>query len=260
MENDDLFEIIEPSEDNNTDASSESEFVQDESFVNSLDFQNGFSDVSDEDVDNILNSMDDDLGLSNDETATENKEEIPETFDKSDVPEEYENPDTDGFSNSEGSDNDETSVQEDDDLGDIDDDYEQTMVITEDTAILGSISTDSSLDIFGSIEGDIFCKGKLSISGKVKGNSHADEVMINAQRTEGNVECTGVVKIGQGSVVIGDINVGKTSILSRFRPVILDSTAVIKGNIKAKSVQLINGAVLEGFCSVENPQVDDIFN
>ena len=91
MENDDLFEIIEPSEDNNADAS-DSEFVQDESFVNSLYFQNGFSDVSDEDVDNILNSMDDDLGLSNDETATENKEEIPETFDKSDVPEEYENP------------------------------------------------------------------------------------------------------------------------------------------------------------------------
>lgn len=266
MENDDLFEIIEPSEDNNADAS-ESEFVQDESFVNSLDFQNGFSDVSDEDVDNILNSMDDDLGLSNDETATENKEEIPETFDKSDVPEEYENPDTDGFSDSEGSDNDETSVQEDDDLGDIDDDYEQTMVITEDTAILGSISTDSSLDIFGSIEGDIFCKGKLSISGKVKGNSHADEVMINAQRTEGNVECTGVVKIGQGSVVIGDINAGAAVIAGAVKgtldvkgPVILDSTAVIKGNIKAKSVQLINGAVLEGFCSVENPQVDDIFN
>ena len=144
---------------------------------------------------------------------------------------------------------------------------EQDVVITEDTAILGSISTDSSLDIFGSIEVDIFCKGKLSISGKVKGNSHADEVMINAQRTEGNVECTGVVKIGQGSVVIGDINAGAAVIAGAVKgtldvkgPVILDSTAVIKGNIKAKSVQLINGAVLEGFCSVENPQVDDIFN
>ena len=113
-----------------------------------------------------------------------------------------------------------------------------------------------------------FCQGKLSISGKVKGNSHADEIMINAQRIEGNIESSGVVKIGQGSVVIGDITAGAAVIAGAVKgtldvkgPVILDSTAVIKGNIKAKSVQLINGAILEGFCSVEysNSQVDDIF-
>ena len=99
--------------------------------------------------------------------------------------------------------------EKDDDLEDFDDeDFEQIMMITEGTSITGSITTDCSLDVFGTVNGDIFCDGKLSISGKVIGNSHAAEVMINAHRVEGNIECNGVVKIGQGSVIIGDISAG----------------------------------------------------
>ena len=69
--------------------------------------------------------------------------------------------------------------------------------------------------------------------------------------------------------MIGDINAGAAVIAGAVKgnldvkgPVILDSSAVIKGNIKAKSVQLINGAVLEGFCSLEeysNSNMDEIF-
>lgn len=32
-------------------------------------------------------------------------------------------------------------------------------------------------------------------------------------------------------------------------PVILDTTAIVMGNIKSKSVQINNGAVIEGLCS-----------
>ena len=41
----------------------------------------------------------------------------------------------------------------------------------------------------------------------------------------------------------------------------IDSTAIIKGNVKAKAVQMNNGAVLEGFCSLSYAAVDidDIF-
>ncbi|MCR5726172.1 MAG: polymer-forming cytoskeletal protein [Lachnospiraceae bacterium] len=150
-----------------------------------------------------------------------------------------------------------------------DDEYEQSMIITEGTVIDGNITTDCSLDVYGTVNGDIFCGGKLSISGKVTGSSHASEIMISAKRVEGNIESEGVVKIGQGAVIIGDIKAGASVIAGAVKgnldvkgPVILDTTAVIKGNIKAKSVQLINGAVLEGFCSLEyaNSNVDEIFN
>ncbi len=150
-----------------------------------------------------------------------------------------------------------------------DDEYEQSMIITEGTVIDGNITTDCSLDVYGTVNGDIFCGGKLSISGKVIGSSHASEIMISAKRVEGNIESEGAVKIGQGAVIIGDIKAGASVIAGAVKgnldvkgPVILDTTAVIKGNIKAKSVQLINGAVLEGFCSLEyaNSNVDEIFN
>ena len=157
---------------------------------------------------------------------------------------------------------------EEDDMED-QEDQEDMMIVTEGTMITGSIATDRSLLVLGTINGDINCEGKLTISGTVTGNSYATDVFINDQRTEGNITCTGIVKIGQGSVIIGDITAGAAAIAGAVKgnldvkgPVILDSTAVIKGNIKAKSVQLINGAVLEGFCSLEeysNSNMDEIF-
>ena len=294
MDNDDLFDIIEPSEeqkDNKSD--SEGDFVQDDSFVNSLDFVNGFSDATDSEIDKLLDEAGDIVNGSNEEVTDadidglideldmgENKSvdgNIPETVNAGNIDEDandnvdYQN-DNQVIDNSEDFSSEEMSSEneEDDDLEDFDDeDFEQIMMITEGTSITGSITTDCSLDVFGTVNGDIFCDGKLSISGKVIGNSHAAEVMINAHRVEGNIECNGVVKIGQGSVIIGDISAGAAVIAGAVKgtldvkgPVILDSTAVIKGNIKAKSVQLINGAVLEGFCSLEyaNSDVDSIFN
>jgi len=37
---------------------------------------------------------------------------------------------------------------------------------------------------------------------------------------------------------------------------VIDSTAIIKGNIKAKSVQVNNGAVIDGYCSLAYADVD----
>lgn len=141
-------------------------------------------------------------------------------------------------------------------------------VITKGTTINGSIISDCSLDVMGTINGDIECLGKLSISGKVIGNSMASEVYVSTERLEGCINSEGSVKIGLGTVVIGDITASSGVIAGAVKgevdingPVVIDSTAIIKGNIKAKSVQMNNGAVLEGFCSLSYAEVDinDIF-
>ena len=106
------------------------------------------------------------------------------------------------------------------------------------------------------------------ISGSVSGNSIASDVYVNAKRLDGNIDSEGTVKIGLGTVVVGDIKAGSAVIAGAVKgeldikgPVIFDSTAIIKGNVKAKSVQMNNGAVLEGFCSLTYAAVDidDIF-
>ena len=39
-------------------------------------------------------------------------------------------------------------------------------------------------------------------------------------------------------------------------PVVVDSTAIVKGNINAKSVQINNGAVVDGYCKLTYAEVD----
>jgi cytoskeletal protein CcmA (bactofilin family) len=140
---------------------------------------------------------------------------------------------------------------------------DEVTVISKGTTINGSISSDGSLDIMGSVIGDIECLGKLSITGKVNGNSTAAEVYVNTERMEGCINSEGSVKIGLGTVVLGDIIATSGVIAGAVKgeidvngPIVIDSTAIIKGNIKAKSVQINNGAVIEGFCSLSYSAVD----
>lgn len=295
---DDLFDIIEPENDNSSET--ENDFVQDENFIESL----GFKDMED-DVDAVLDeavdaagtvaddvaSEIDDITDAVDDAAVDTAENIDDLVDETKNTETITTDDPFGFAkdfvaSAKKADRDEESNQDDSteddydeeseeydesDDEDYDDDEaeEEMMIITEGTMITGSIATDRSLLILGTVNGDISCEGKLTISGTVTGNSFATDVFINDQRTEGNITCSGSVKIGQGSVVIGDITAGAAVIAGAVKgnldvkgPVILDASAVIKGNIKAKSVQLINGAVLEGFCSLEeysNSNMDEIF-
>ena len=318
---DDLFDIIEPDDKGSTE---NKDFVQDESFLQGLDFIDGLPDDEDgeaEGEDEIL--IDDDIsGSASDDTQAEDtqaddiisgdiiadesdmQEAIPdsslnsEIAIRSDIPETNEDSfafasnfvanamESDGTSIDDETSGDDLTdegieTEDEDDMTDYGneseddteyeeaDDQEDMMIVTEGTMITGSIATDRSLLVLGTVNGDINCEGKLTISGTVTGNSFATDVFINDQRTEGNITCTGIVKIGQGSVIIGDITAGAAAIAGAVKgnldvkgPVILDSTAVIKGNIKAKSVQLINGAVLEGFCSLEeysNSNMDEIF-
>ena len=142
-------------------------------------------------------------------------------------------------------------------------DADGVTVITKGTTINGSIISDCSLDVMGTINGDIECLGKLTISGKVTGNAMAAEVFVNTDRLEGNITSEGTVKIGLGTVIVGDITASSGVIAGAVKgeidvkgPVVIDSTAIIKGNVKAKSVQMNNGAVLEGFCSLTYASVD----
>ena len=70
------------------------------------------------------------------------------------------------------------------------------------------------------------------------------------------VESQGAVKIGASSVIIGNISATSAVIAGAVKgdidvrgPVILDASAIVMGNIKSKSVQINNGAVIEGMCS-----------
>lgn len=133
---------------------------------------------------------------------------------------------------------------------------DETAVVTEGMSITGDISSGGSLELIGSVIGNIEILGKLNITGSIQGNSKAAEIFAEGARINGEINSGGSVKIGQSSVIIGNIFANSAVIAGAVKgdidvhgPVILDTSAIVMGNIKSKSVQINNGAVIEGMCS-----------
>ena len=133
---------------------------------------------------------------------------------------------------------------------------DETSVITAGTVLTGDIASDGSFDIQGTINGNVTCNGKLVVTGTINGNSAASEFFADVAKVEGEVVSSGTVKIGAGSVIIGNIAAASAVIAGAIKgdidvqgPVVVDTSAVVMGNIKSRSVQINNGAVIEGFCS-----------
>ena len=129
--------------------------------------------------------------------------------------------------------------------------------MTAGTTIKGGISSDGSLEVMGVITGDVECQGKVAIVGTVTGNVIASEIYVSSKRLEGGLSSEGAVKIGVGTIVIGDVDGTSAYIAGAVKGdidvnghVIVDSTAIVQGNIKAKSIQVNNGAVVDGYCSL----------
>ena len=136
-------------------------------------------------------------------------------------------------------------------------------IIAKGTKVVGSISCETSLEVDGTIMGDIECLGKLSVRGYVSGNSSASEIYVNATRLDGNLNSEGSVKIESGTIIVGDIEATSAFVAGAVKgeidingPITIDSTAIIKGNIKAKSIQINNGAVVDGHYTLAYSAVD----
>lgn len=143
-----------------------------------------------------------------------------------------------------------------DDFGTNDAASTDTAVITAGMSITGDVTSSGNMDLIGNITGNIEIFGKLNVTGGITGNSSAAEIYAESAQINGEVRSKGSVKIGQSSVVIGNIFATSAVIAGAVKgdidvhgPVILDTSAIVMGNIKSKSVQINNGAVIEGMCS-----------
>ena len=140
---------------------------------------------------------------------------------------------------------------------------DETSVITASTVLTGNLASAGSFDIQGTVNGNVSCNGKLVVTGVINGNSTSSEFFADVAKVEGEVVSTGTVKIGAGSVIVGNISASSAVIAGAVKgdidvqgPVVVDTSAVIMGNIKSRSVQINNGAIIEGFCSQCYADVD----
>lgn len=133
---------------------------------------------------------------------------------------------------------------------------DENALITAGMTVTGDVSSEGSMEVIGTINGNITLLGKLNVTGTITGNSKAAEVYADNAKINGEISSEGSVKIGQSSVVIGNIFAKSAVIAGAVKgdidvhgPVVLDASAIVMGNIKSKAVQINNGAVIEGMCS-----------
>ena len=133
---------------------------------------------------------------------------------------------------------------------------DETAVITEGMTITGNLESTGSVEVRGTVIGDVTCNGKLVVTGAITGNTSSSEFFADNARVQGEIVAEGTVKVGSGSVIIGNISSTSAVVAGAVKrdidvhgPVVVDTSAVVMGNIKSRSVQINNGAVIEGFCS-----------
>lgn len=133
---------------------------------------------------------------------------------------------------------------------------DEVSCIMESMIINGNIATEGSLELRGCVVGNVEALGKLNITGSIEGNSSAAEVYCEGAKISGEVKSMGSIKIGQSTTIIGNVSATSAVVAGAVKgdidvrgPVILDSTAIVLGNIRSKAVQINNGAVIEGNCS-----------
>ncbi len=133
---------------------------------------------------------------------------------------------------------------------------DEVAILTETTLINGNIATEGGLEVRGSIVGNVETLGKLNITGTIQGNSQAAEIYAEGAKISGELRSQGTIKIGTSTVIVGNIYANSAVIAGAIKgdidvkgPVILDSSAIVMGDIKSKSVQINNGAAIEGVVS-----------
>jgi len=133
---------------------------------------------------------------------------------------------------------------------------EEVSVLTESMLINGNVATEGGLEVRGSVVGNVEALGKLNITGMIQGNSQAAEIYAEGAKITGELRSNSSIKIGQSTVILGNIYASSAVIAGAIKgdidvkgPVILDASAIVMGDIKSKSVQINNGAVIEGMCS-----------
>ncbi len=138
-------------------------------------------------------------------------------------------------------------------------------VVTGSMTVLGNIYSTGHMEIFGNVEGDVEVNGSLRVCGSITGNVKASEIIIESGKIKGNVTCATAITVSEGSVIIGQLIAAGTGAviagaikgdIDVHGPVTLEATAIVKGNIKSQSVQMANGAMVDGMCSQCYSEVD----
>ena len=129
-----------------------------------------------------------------------------------------------------------------------------TTIISQEAVITGSIKSVGHISIMGQVIGDVEAGGHISVSGSVKGNIKSISITVDSGVIEADIiEAQKDVTINSGSKVTSDVKCDNFFLASTFVGSVyaqsdcdFSDVSVITGNVKARSISVIPGALIEG--------------
>lgn len=139
----------------------------------------------------------------------------------------------------------------------------ETAIIPKGTVINGNIEISGKLEMYGTIHGDIHSKDRVNICGEVQGNIEANDIYAKDSFIEGKIVCNSSAVIRENTVVLGDMDAQSLVVDGAIQGkldikgcVTVGEKAIIDSDIKAKSIQVSNGAAINGQCSLCYADID----
>lgn len=143
-----------------------------------------------------------------------------------------------------------------------------TAVIPQGTVINGNITITGKLEMHGAVNGNIDSNDRVDISGNVTGNINANDLYTKDSYIVGQIKCVQGAVVRENTVILGDINaedlVVDGAIQGRLdirNSITVGETAILDSDIKARTIQVNNGAALNGHCSMcyADVNINEIF-
>jgi len=144
----------------------------------------------------------------------------------------------------------------------------ETAIIPKGTVINGNVVIEGKLEMYGVVNGDIKSDSRVNISGDVTGNIRANDLYAKDSFIVGQIECVQGATIRENTVILGDIMAenlvvdgaiqGKIDIKES---VTVGNTAILDSDIRARTIQVNNGAAINGHCSLcyADIKLEDVF-
>lgn len=133
----------------------------------------------------------------------------------------------------------------------------QTSVIPRGTVITGNIQMTGKLEMYGQVIGDINASDRVDICGNVNGSVNADTIHAKDSFIVGKIICAKDAVIHENTVLLGDVSAENLVVEGAIQGnldvkgcVRVGAKAIMESDIRAKSIEVSNGASIVGNCTL----------
>jgi Integral membrane protein CcmA involved in cell shape determination len=130
-------------------------------------------------------------------------------------------------------------------------------VISRSMVIVGEITSNGDIDIYGEVNGAVKTDGDIKATGKIAGDLTGNSFTLNGCTIQGNITAKGSVTIGLNTIVVGDIIADSIKLNGKVKGNLTIAkmsefleNALLAGDVHSQVISMSQGAKLHGNVSV----------